>query len=213
MSRAVIVCGAKIKDYEAVSSYFRDDDFFIYCDSGLVHEDRFISPVDSSADLIIGDFDSHEKPDRNTEIIILPHEKDDTDSMYAIKETVKRGFDEVVLVGAVGDRFDHSLVNVYALLYLYERDVKGMIVDDYSEMVLIGNKHTESVADDFEYFSLVAVSGTASGVSIKNALYELEDGIIEPSYQYATSNEPIKGKGNAVISLDEGYLLLIRDRY
>ena len=72
MSRAVIVCGAKIKDYEAVSSYFRDDDFFIYCDSGLVHEDRFISPVDSSADLIIGDFDSHEKPDRNTEIITLP---------------------------------------------------------------------------------------------------------------------------------------------
>lgn len=37
MNRAVIVCGAKIKDYEFVSSFFAEGDFFIYCDSGLVH--------------------------------------------------------------------------------------------------------------------------------------------------------------------------------
>ena len=57
MNRAVIVCGAKIKDYEFVSSFFSEGDFFIYCDSGLIHEDRFLSKVDTKAGLIIGDFD------------------------------------------------------------------------------------------------------------------------------------------------------------
>ena len=31
MNRAVIVCGAKIKDYEFVISFFSEGDFFIYC--------------------------------------------------------------------------------------------------------------------------------------------------------------------------------------
>lgn len=69
MNRAVIVCGAKIKDYEFVSSFFSEGDFFIYCDSGLTHEDRFLSKVDTKAGLIIGDFDSYKRPERDTEII------------------------------------------------------------------------------------------------------------------------------------------------
>ena len=69
-----------------------DGDFFIYCDSGLVHEDRFLSKVDTKADLIIGDFDSSEKPKRATEIIEFPVMKDDTDSVYAIKEAIARGY-------------------------------------------------------------------------------------------------------------------------
>ena len=38
MNRAVIVCGVNIKDYEFVSSFFAEGDFFIYCDSGYVVE-------------------------------------------------------------------------------------------------------------------------------------------------------------------------------
>lgn len=211
--RAVIVCGAKIKDYEFVSSYFKEGDFFIYCDSGLYHEDRFMSLVDFSADLIVGDFDSHEMPDRSdAEIIKLPTVKDDTDSVYAIKEAKKRGFTEVLLVGAIGDRLDHGLVNVYSLIYMYENNIDGMIVDDYSEMRLIGNLKAETVEPKWAFFSLVAISGAAAGVTICDAKYEVENATISPSYQYATSNEPVSGK-EAKISLKEGYLLLMKDRY
>lgn len=212
MSRAVIVCGAKIKDYEIVSSYFCEGDFFIYCDGGLVHEDRFMSVVDSTASLIVGDFDSHERPDRAVEIIELPREKDDTDSIYAAKEAIKRGFDEILFVGASGDRLDHTLANVYALIYLYENNVKAMVVDDYSELVIIGNREAAVIEDSFEYFSLIAIAGKATGVTIKNAKYELSDGVILPEYQYAVSNEPLVGK-DSTVSIKNGYLLLIKDRY
>jgi len=217
--RAVVVCGARIKDYEFVSSYFCEDDFFIYCDSGLIHEDRFISRADTSADLIIGDFDSHEKPEgRDVEIISLPTEKDDTDSVYAVKEAINRGFDKILMVGAVGDRLDHGMVNIYALIYMHERGIDGIIVDDFSEISLIGKNKTARVESKWPYFSLVAIAGEARGVTIKNAKYEVENAVISPSYQYATSNEPIKtgdadASGlNTEISVKEGYLLLLKDR-
>ena len=213
MSRAVIVCGAKISDYEWVGSQFREGDFFVYCDSGLIHEDRFLTRIDTKANLIIGDFDSHEKPDRDdVEIIALPVEKDDTDSVYAVKEAIKRGYDSILLVGAVGNRFDHSLVNIYVLLYMNELNIKSEIIDDYSIMTLI-DKHTPAeVTDIWPYFSLVAINGKATGVTIIDAKYELDNAEITPSYQYATSNEPISGK-TAKISVKDGYLLLIMDRY
>lgn len=242
--RAVVVCGAKIKDYEFVCSYFKDDDFFIYCDSGLKHENDIMSTTTEMrcnsdimstdeklscaggimstnrkelgrADLIIGDFDSHEYPDgRDVEIIKLPREKDDTDSVYAVKEAVKRGFDSFLMVGVIGDRLDHGLVNVYALIYLYENNIDALIVDDFSEMKLIGNRKSESVEKSWPYFSLVAIAGEAKGVTIKNAKYELEDAVIKPSYQYATSNEPLNDSGaeDALISVKDGYLLLMKDR-
>lgn len=212
MSRAIIVCGAKIKDYEFVSSFFKKDDYFIYCDSGLIHENRFMSEVDTSADLIIGDFDSHDNPLRNVETIVLPHEKDDTDSVYAMKEALKRGYKEILFVGAVGDRFDHSLVNIYALQYILDNGAKGSIVDDLSVMELIDKNNPGAVSDVWPYFSLVAISGEASGVTIQDAKYELEDAVITPSYQFATSNEPVKDK-TTKITVADGYLLLIKDRY
>ncbi|MDO4187391.1 MAG: thiamine diphosphokinase [Lachnospiraceae bacterium] len=212
MSRAVIVCGAEIKDYDFVKSYLRVDDFYICCDSGLSHIKKLGI---SNPDLIIGDFDSHDKPDDNEypagEIIVLPREKDDTDSAYAVKEAVKRGFDEVLLVGAIGGRLDHGLVNVYALIGLYEKDINAEIVDDYSVMGILGPASVGTVNDQWAYFSLLAISGKVEGVTIKNAKYELKNASIAPSYQFATSNEPIQGK-MVEITVGEGYLLLIKDR-
>lgn len=212
MNRAVIVCGARIKDYDFVSSYFMEGDFFIYCDSGLVHEDRFLSKVDTKADLIVGDFDSSEKPKRATEIIELPVMKDDTDSVYAIKEAIARGYKDILIVGGIGDRFDYSLVNAYALMLINDLGATGTIVDDYSEMKLIDNSVSAEIEPEWKYFSLIAISGTASGVTIKNAKYNLNKAKINPAYQYAISNE-VAGKILARVSVEEGTLLLIKDRY
>src|SRR5574344_2582858 len=203
MNRAVIVCGARIKDYEFVSSYIMEGDFFIYCDSGLVHEDRFLSKVDTKADLIIGDFDSSEKPERATEIIELPVMKDDTDSVYAIKEAVARGYKDILIVGGIGDRFDHSLVNAYALMLINDFGANGKIVDDYSEMTLVDNQISAEIEPKWRYFSLIAISGTACGVTITNAKYNLDNAMINPKYQYAISNE-VEGDEPAIVSVEKG---------
>ena len=137
--------------------------------------------------------------------------KDDTDSVYAIKEAIARGYRDILIVGAIGDRFDHSLVNAYALMLINDLGASGKIVDDYSEMTLVDNRISAEIEPEWRYFSLIAICGTASGVTIKNAKYNLDNATINPKYQYAISNE-VEGDEPARVSVEEGVLLLIKDR-
>ena len=77
MKRCVIAGGAGIKNYNKIKTVLREDDFFILCDSGLKH----MEPLGIKPGLIIGDFDSHENPHLPVETIVLPCEKDDTDTV------------------------------------------------------------------------------------------------------------------------------------
>jgi len=161
MKKCTVVCGADINNYEKIKGYVSADDFFIFCDSGLRHGEALgISPS-----LIVGDFDSWKNPMSGTETIVLPREKDDTDSVYGVKEGIKRGFEEFLIIGAVGARLDHTLGNLSILLYLDSLGKKGKIIDDYSEMEIV-SKSTVFVEDTFSYFSLLNVSGTAKGKTI-----------------------------------------------
>ena len=206
MRRCVIIGGAEIARYDQVKSYLCTGDYAIYCDSGLRHREA----LELSPDLIVGDFDSHPDPRLPVETITLPREKDDTDTVYAVKEALKRGFEDFLLLGVVGGRLDHSLGNVSILLYLDSLGKRGLIVDDYSEMEIISCQ-TAEVGPEFPYFSLLNISGTARGITLENAKYPLTDAEIRCDYQYGVSNEPLPGK-TARICLKEGQLLLIRVR-
>lgn len=206
MRRCVIVGGADINNYEYINEKISKDDFVIFCDSGLKH----LSKLEATESLIVGDFDSHENPNMNVETIVLPCEKDDTDTVFAVKEALKRGFDEFVLIGVIGARLDHTLGNVSILLYLDSLSKKGIIIDDYSEMEIVSTK-CAYIDDAYAFFSLLNITGVAKGVSIKNAKYPLDNAQIECEYQYGISNEVIKGK-RAEVTVSDGKLLLIKVR-
>ena len=206
MGRCVIVGGADINNYAFIREKLCADDYVIFCDSGLKHlENLQVQPG-----LIVGDFDSHENPHLDVETIVLPCEKDDTDTVFAVKEAIKRGFDDFLLIGVIGARLDHTLGNVSILLYLDSLGKKGCIIDDYSEMEIVSNEPV-SVRDDYSYFSLLNISGCAKGITITGAKYPLVDGEISCEYQYGVSNEVLPGQV-AVVSVKEGKLLLIKIR-
>ena len=95
MKRCVIVGGADINNYGFIRDKLCADDYVVFCDSGLNH----LEQLQARPSLIVGDFDSHENPRLDVETIILPCEKDDTDTVFAVKEAIKRGFDEFLLIG------------------------------------------------------------------------------------------------------------------
>lgn len=204
MNRCVIVGAAKITNYEKIRSFLRPDDFYIICDGGLNH----LEPLKITPDLIVGDFDSHENPNLKTETIVLPHEKDDTDSVYALKTALNRGYKDFLFIGMLGQRFDHSLGNLSMLLKCHQENVKALMIDDYSEMEIVSKEEVQ-IPDTYSYFSLLNISGTARRITINNALYNLEDAEIPVTYQFGVSNEVPKGK-TASVSVKEGALLLIK---
>ncbi len=204
MQRCVIVGGAGIREYQRIRESLRGDDWFVYCDGGLKH----VQELGREPNLIVGDFDSHEQPATDTETIVLPCEKDDTDTVYAVKEAVRRGFRDFLLIGVTGERFDHTFGNISLLLYLDSLGIPACILDDYSEMSII-SRGTAEVKEDCSWFSLLNISGTAKGITIRGAKYPLTDGEITSEYQYGISNEVLPGE-TARVSVREGRLLLVK---
>ncbi len=204
LKRCVVVGGADINNYSFIRENLNHEDFVIFCDSGLKHLDY----LQLEPGLIVGDFDSYEKPHLKVETIESPREKDDTDTMFAVKEAIKRGFEEFLLIGVVGARLDHTIGNVSILLYLDSVKKKGRIIDDYSEMEIVSDEPV-FINDSYAFFSLLNISGCAKGITVRNAKYPLENAEITSEYQYGISNEVLPGK-KAAVSVKCGKLLLIK---
>lgn len=204
MKRCVIVGGADIGRYDRVRSRLREDDFYICCDSGLRHR----AGLGITPDLIVGDFDSHENPHLGSETIVLPREKDDTDTVFAVREAVRRGFQDFLLTGVVGGRLDHTLGNVSLLLMLDAQGIRAAALDDYAEMEIV-SRRSARIEDRYPYFSLLNISGLARGITIRNAKFPLHNAEITCEYQYGISNEVLPGM-TAEVTVEEGRLLLIK---
>ena len=204
MKRCVIVGGADINNYSFIREKLCDNDYVVFCDSGLKH----LKNLQVQPSLIVGDFDSHENPHLDVETIVLPCEKDDTDTVYAVKEAISRGFDNFLLIGVVGARLDHTLGNVSILLYLDSLGKNGCIIDDYSEMEIVSDEPV-SICDRYAFFSLLNITGCAKDITITGAKYPLVDAEISCEYQYGVSNEVLPSE-TATVSVKHGKLLLIK---
>ncbi len=135
MKKCVIIGSVPLSDDGALREFGRENCFVICADGGYDSAVRFgIRP-----DLIIGDFDSLEgqlPPD--VETVRLHVEKDDTDSMAAVREGLRRGFREFILIGLIGGkRIDHSYANLCVLSYLCRQGCKAVLWDAESRIFLI----------------------------------------------------------------------------
>ena len=214
--RCVIVAAGETRDYERTRALLREGevesegkrDFFIFCDGGLSHAEGLgINP-----DIIVGDFDSCDaellaKWKGQCETVRLPREKDDTDTLFAVKLALERGYEDFLLLGAMGARFDHALANVSILLYLDGLGKKAVLADDYSTMQIVGNKPL-NIEDNCSYFSVLTVAGDVSGVNIKNAKYPLENASLSADFQLGISNEVLPGH-TAQVSVGHGRVLVV----
>lgn len=203
MACAVVVLGGFIENYEEIKEKISKDSYFIYCDKGLIHE----KSLGRKPDLAVGDFDSCSIPE-GTEVITLPREKDDTDGRYGVKEAIKRGYKEIIILGATGGRIDHTLGNIYLLDYIYSNGLSGIIIGDSSSIEIVG-KEKKYIEKCYPVFSLIAAFGKAEGVEIRGAKYNLVNATIEPSFQYGISNEV--DKSVAEVWVEKGKLLLIKN--
>lgn len=209
--RCVIVGGAPIIDYQNLIPYLREDDYLVFCDCGLKHLQRLQEAKGSALvpDLIVGDFDSYQNPELDgIETIVLPVVKDETDTAFAASEGLRRGFKDFLIIGAIGGRMDHSLVNISLLYKLYQAGCQAVLIDDYSEMCIVG-KNPVRVEDSYPFFSLLNMFGPSRGITITGAKYNVSGAEIKAAEQYATSNEVTPGQ-TACITVDEGELLLIK---
>lgn len=201
--RCVIVSAGEMYDYEKIRTFFREDDFVIAADGGLRHLNRLGIPPH----VFLGDMDSVDKNEPSPKnALVFPVQKDDTDTMLAIREGLKRGFTEFLLLGALGGRLDHSYANIQSLAFLLDNGARGEILSE-EHRVLMLEKGGITVGDRYENISVFSYTQSCKGVWEENVEYPLSNAALDQGFPLGVSNHPLNE--NARISVSEGRLLLI----
>ncbi len=205
MKKCIIISGG---DFDIAPDYkIEKEDFVIACDKGYEYAKKFgVEP-----DIILGDFDSYEGlVEESKNVFRYNSDKDDTDTMLAIKLAVSRGYKRIDLLSALGGRLDHLYANISSLRFALAEGVDCRIVgrDDCVRLVENGEIAVEMIKD-FS-LSVFSMSDISKGVSIKGAKYELEDFEITNALPLGISNEWVEN--TVKISVKEGILLIICSR-
>ena len=169
-------------------------------------------------DIIIGDFDSADKKilaffQQNKEIdfCTLTPEKDDTDTEFAIRESIRRGADSITIIGGTGTRLDHVLGNISLLGIGLEEGVRMELLDAHNRICMIDHSVTLKKKEQYgNYLSLIPYNGNVTGVTLKGLKYPLHDYTMGGFNSLGISNEIVDDE--ASIELTSGQLLVIESR-
>ena len=192
--------------------HLSQNDLIIAADSGYNNASRLgVRPG-----LLLGDLDSIDRgalaPDEleHIEKIIVPAIKDDTDTQLAVDTALERGADEIIIIGGLGGRLDHTLSTVFLLEYIKDKGARGVITDGRNRVRIMESGEELTIKRGYKYLSLVGLTDTCEGVSISGVFYPLKDAVLERKYAFAVSNEITADA--AEISLSKGILLVIESR-
>ena len=209
MSICTIFAGGKLSGTDFINPCeIRKNSGLIICaDSGL----RTAEKVGITPDLIVGDFDSYTGTlPEDVEIYRSVPEKDDTDTLMAVRIAIDRGYDEIRLYGGLGARFDHSYANIQTLIFAYENGCKMTIHDSDNLLTVRGAGEYEFPCKPDWYFSLFALTEKADIGELKGVKYPLENYEMSIAYPIGVSNEITADK--AYLSIKSGLVLVIESK-
>ena len=177
------------------------DDFLIAADGGY----RYCKAVGLIPDLVLGDFDSLGAAPDGMTVLRLPVEKDDTDTLAAIREGLRRGYDRFRIYGGTGgNRPDHTLANLQSLLFLAKKGARGWLYEKTSVYTVLrnGTVRLRGSGD----LSIFAMDGPARGVTLRGLKYTLRDAELTPDFPLGVSNA--FRQQTADITVRDGTLLI-----
>ncbi|QRG67460.1 thiamine diphosphokinase [Brevibacillus choshinensis] len=185
----------------------------------LVGVDRgalFLVQHGFSPRLSIGDFDSvsveeQAEIERKSQTISScdPVMKDLTDTEMALTWALEQKPAQIILVGALGSRFDHSLANVQLLQKALAAGISCRIVDEHNEIQLM-NRSLTIERSHFAHVSLLPLSPEVTGITLHGFQYPLEDATLRIGDTLGISNVLTSDTGT--ISIGSGLLLVIQSR-
>lgn len=205
--RAFIYLGGSILS-ENITEHPRADDLSIAADSGL----RGALQLGERVDIVLGDLDSiGDTPlPRDAERLTFPPEKDLTDAQLAVEAAVTRGADELVLVGGLDGRLDHTLSVLGILRDAHRRGIHAVALNGYNRVRYLVSTSTLLPRSGYKYLSLLADSDRVRGVSVEGCKYPLKNAALTPQLQFAVSNEIVENC--ALVSVRRGALFIVESR-
>lgn len=201
--KTCVIFGAA--EFDALVEPIGAADCVIAADGGLCH----IQKLDIEPDVILGDFDSlGYTPDHAA---VYPVEKDDTDSMLAVRRGLALGCRRFLLYGSLdGPRLDHTVANLQVLQYLCDHGAFGYLVGrDYLITVVKNGSLLFSQAAE-GIVSVFCMGTDCRGVTLEGLQYPLTDAVLTSGFPLGVSNHFL-GEPSRIF-VRAGSLLVLWDR-
>jgi thiamine pyrophosphokinase len=208
--RVIIVAAGQAGEGQEWRRWVRAGDLVIGADGGAARALGWgLVP-----DLVVGDLDSLPETERaalearGCEFVIHPRAKDETDLELALVQAVERGAQEIVVLGALGGRLDHTLANLLLLTLPRLAGVVVRIVAGGEEAILVhGGGALVLDGAPGDVVSLLPLGGDARGVTTAGLAWPLRGETLPFGYSRGVSNEMTAAA--ARVELEAGYLLAI----
>ena len=208
--RFIIVANGLLDPTSIARAVIQPGEVVIAADGGTRH----CLAAGITPQVVIGDFDSLGDEElafleaTGAQTIHHPARKDYTDLELALEHALSLGADEILVLGALGNRWDQTLANL--LLPSAAGFVRANIrlLDGPQEfMVIRAGKAMEISGNPGDTVSLIPLAGDARGITTRNLEYPLDDGTLTFGSTRGISNVLLRE--SATVSLKEGILLCI----
>jgi thiamine pyrophosphokinase len=161
-------------------------------------------------DIIIGDLDSISSEAFNefksVSKIIRLKRQNDTDVEKCLKFAIKNKFEEALLLGATGNRLDHTLCNIGIVLKFFPQIKVSLIAEDSFLKAYTGNIELKTILG--ETISLYGISDKTK-ITSRELKYELKNIPLPFGVKESTSN--IAKKESVKLKITNGIVFVIRD--
>ena len=166
----------------------------------------------------VGDFDTlgkedlarYQKENGITWDIHKP-EKDETDTELAVYTALRSGCDEIVMLGALGGRLDHTIGNIHLLYYCLEKGMPTYLVDERNKVWLTDRRTTFYKDRQWgKYVSFLPLTFEVKGITLTGFKYPLYKKDIQIGPSLCISNEITEQE--ATLDFDSGVLVCVESR-
>lgn len=202
MKTCILFCAG---EFDRLIKAIGNEDYVIAADGGVLHTQK----LNVRPNAVLGDFDSLGYIPEGANV--FPVEKDDTDSMLAIRQGLALGYRSFLIYGGLdGPRLDHTVANFQTLHFLADQGGFGILVGKNCMAAVIRNGSL-SFPEGLEGTVSVFCSGAdAQGVDLEGLYYPLSNGTLSAGFPLGVSNHFTKKA--ACIRVREGSLLVLWDR-
>ncbi|MDR6882822.1 thiamine diphosphokinase [Bacillus sp. 3255] len=208
--RIIIVTGGTLGDWAL--DIIQEADVLVGSDRGAL----FLIQHGYEPDISMGDFDSVTaeeldliRSSSRSFIECDPVHKDLTDTEMAFNWALDRHPDHILILGALGTRFDHSLANVHLLRKSTELGISCSIIDANNH-ILVMNQSTRVERGRYSHISLLPLSLEVTGITLHGFQYPLHQATLVIGQSLGISNILTEPEG--LIEISSGLLLVIQSK-
>lgn len=199
---ALIICNGEMPSQKLLAPLLKKKPFIICADGGANKARAFnILP-----DFIIGDLDSITQKTRyyfSSVPIVHNSDQNSTDLEKALDHLLVNSFSSATIIGATGDRPDHTMSN-FSILMKYHRKLSLQFFDERCTAE-IAHKKIRFKAEIGQQISVLPM-GRCTGIITQGLKFPLKNETLELGVREGTSNEAVKNI--ITITMKTGSLLL-----